>query len=398
MLSKKRASILLIVLVTIAFASLALVAFIDRASNDLLVAARVAEANRLRADAYSALEVTLGVLNEFIQADGGALHSPAEGWSDPLGFAGYEPASGRTIEVTFEDESGKLSLPHADANQLTNLFTSWGVTQSDAEELADALLTWMRKDHVASTDAGTPDYDRADIPYAAPQRSLRSFDELAAIDFVKKIFYDENGQPNDLWHKFAATFSLYDFNPPNLNSAGSGTLTALGQSDPTLQNQLSSYLQGTGDYKQQGPGYFKSTADANNLFGAQAVPQGVGTQILALRIIVTVHEDNSSFRLETVVTQKNQAKAIASTEQVTLPDGTTTNTPGVPLPATASNGPASPANNSPGPATPATPASTGASATTTVQLNYPFTLLEVHEEIIDNPAKTSPSPNDSPST
>jgi len=388
MLSKKRASVLLIVLITIAFASLALVTFIDRASNDLLVSARAAEANRLRADAYSALEVTLGVLDEFIQADG-ALHSPAEGWSDPLGFAGYEPASGRTIEVTFEDESGKLSLPHADANQLTNLFTSWGVTQSDAEQLADALLTWMRKDHVASTDAGTPDYDRAAIPYAAPQRSLRSFDELAAIDFVNKKFYDENGQPNDLWHKFASTFSLYDFDPPNLNAAGPGTLTALGQSDPALQGQMSSYLKGTGDYKQQGPGYFKNTTDANNLFGAQAVPKGVGTQILALRIIVTVHEDNSSFRLETVVTQKNQAKAIAATEQVATADGTATNAANGAT--TANNGPAS---TSPG----AAPASSGTSVTNTVQLNYPFTLLEVHEEIIDNLAKPSPSPDATPST
>ncbi|HXA81305.1 MAG TPA: hypothetical protein VNV14_08535, partial [Opitutaceae bacterium] len=382
------ASILLIVLITIAFASLALVTFIDRASNDLLVSARAAEANRLRADAYSALEVTLGVLDEFIQADG-ALHSPAEGWSDPLGFAGYEPASGRTIDVTFEDESGKLSLPHADVNQFTNLFQSWGVTQSDAEQLADALLTWMHNDHVASTDAGTPDYDRAAIPYAAPQRSLRSFDELAAIDFVNKKFYDENGQPNDLWHKFASTFSLYDFDPPNLNAAGPGTLTALGQSDPALQGQMSSYLKGTGDYKQQGPGYFKNTTDANNLFGAQAVPKGVGTQILALRIIVTVHEDNSSFRLETVVTQKNQAKAIAATEQVATADGTATNAANGAT--TANNGPAS---TSPG----AAPASSGTSVTNTVQLNYPFTLLEVHEEIIDNLAKPSPSPDAIPST
>jgi hypothetical protein len=392
MLSKKRASILLIVLITIAFASLALVTFIDRASNDLLVSARAAEANRLRADAYSALEVTLGVLNEFIQADG-ALHSPAEGWSDPLGFAGYEPVSGRTVEVTFEDESGKLSLPHADANQLTNLFTSWGVTQSDAEQLADALLTWMRKDHVASTDAGTPDYDRAAIPYAAPQRSLRTFDELAAIDFVNKKFYDESGQPNDLWHRFATTFSLYDFDPPNLNSAGSGTLTALGQSDPSLQGQMSSYLKGTGDYKQQGPGYFKSTADANNLVGAQAVPKGVGTQILALRIIVTVHEDNSSFRLDTVVTQKSQAKAVAATEQIATSEGTATNAADGST--TANNGANSMANNSPGTAT---GTNNGATATTTVQLNYPFTLLEVHEEIIDNPATPSPSSNATPPT
>jgi hypothetical protein len=379
MLRKKRASILLIVLITIAFASLALVSFIDRASNDLIVSAREAEATRLRADAYSALEVTLGVLNEFVQADG-ALHSPAEGWSDPLGFAGYQPASGRTIEVTFEDESGKLSLPHADANQLTNLFQSWGVTPTDAEQLADALLTWMQKDHVASTDAGTPDYDRAAIAYAAPQRSLRSFDELAAIDFVNKKFYDENGQPNALWHRFASAFSLYDFNPPNLNSAGSGTLTALGQSDPTLQHQISSYLNGTGDYKNQGPGYFKTPADANNLFGAQAVPQGVGTQIMALRIIVTVHQDNSSFRLSTVVTQQNQAKTIASTEQTSTSDNTATN-----------NAAGTTTNNSPN-------STNSASATTSVQLNYPFTLLEVHEEIIDNLANPSPPPDTPPTT
>jgi general secretion pathway protein K len=388
MLRKKRASVLLIVLIMIIFTAFALEAFIDRASNDLLVEARAATANRLRADAYSALEVTLGVLNEFIQADG-ALHSTAEGWGDPLAFAGYEPASGRTIEVTFEDESGKLSLPHTNANQLTNLFQSWGVTQSDAEELADALLTWMTNNHVASTDAGTPDYDRATLPYAAPQRSLRSFDELAAIDFVNKKFYDENGQPNDLWHRFASAFSLYDFDPPNLNSAGANTLAALGQSDPGFQGQISSYLNGTGAFKQQGPGYFKTPADASNLFGAQAVPQGVGTQILALRIIVTVHEANADFRLEAVVTQQNQAKAVASTEQVSTSDGTVT-TPSAP--GAAGTPGATPALG----VAPTTNNSTVTSAT--AQLNYPFTLLEVHEEITNNTVKPPPPPNTPPST
>jgi type II secretory pathway component PulK len=376
MLSKKRASVLLIVLITIVFASLALVSFIDRASNDLLVEARAATANRLRADAYSALEVTLGVLNEFIQVDGG-LHSPAEGWSDPLGFAGYEPASGRTIEVTFEDETGKLSLPHADATQFANIFQSWGVSSSDAEELADALLTWMSKDHVASTSAGTPDYDRADLPYAAPQRSLRSFDELAAIDFVNKKFYDENGQPNDLWRHFAAAFSLYDFTQPNLNSATSDTLAALGQSNPTTQQNLSDFIKGTGNYKPQGPGYFKSTSDAASIFGGQTVPQNLGTQILALRIIVTVHEANAVFRLETVIAPPNGAKTVASTEQSspTSSNSTVTDT------ATAGASPAASAN-----------------ATTTPQLNYPFTLLEVHEKIIDNVANPSPPPGNHPST
>ncbi|MGA3007054.1 MAG: type II secretory protein PulK, partial [Opitutaceae bacterium] len=139
MMREKRASILLIVLVMIIFTAAALHAFMERASDDLLVEVRAATANRLRPDGYSALEVTLGVLNEFIQANGG-LRSPAEGWGDPLAFAGFEPASGHTIEVTFQDESGKLSLPETNATQLNNLFQSWGVTQSDAEQLTDALL------------------------------------------------------------------------------------------------------------------------------------------------------------------------------------------------------------------------------------------------------------------
>jgi hypothetical protein len=380
---KIRSSVLIIVLITIAFAALAVSLMIERASTDLLVEARAATANRLRADAYSALEVTLGVLNEFIQADG-ALHSPAEGWSDPLTFAGYEPPSGRKVEVSFVDESGKLSLPHTTANQLTNLFQSWGVSQSDAENLADALLTWMSKDHVASTDAGTPDYDRAAIPYAAPQRSLRSFDELAAIDFVNKKFFDEHGQPNDLWRKFASAFSLYDFDPPNLNSGAGSTLTALGQSDPAFQKQVSSYLKGTGQFQQQGPGYFKDTSDVTNILGAQSVPQGVGTQILALRIIVTVYQGNSSFRLEAVVTQPNQAKAIASTEQTsTSTSNSTVTTPSTP------GGAAGPGSSGSG-VLPAT--SNGSGAQAPPQLNYPFTLLEVREEISGNTPQPPPEP------
>ncbi len=392
----KKASVLLVVLITILFTAFALVAFIDKASNDLLVEARAAASNRLRVDAYSALEVTLGVLNEFLQVDG-ALHSPAEGWGDQLDFAGYEPASGRTVEITFEDESGKLSLPHADATQLTSLFQSWGLTQSDAEQMSDALLTWMRKDHVSATTVGTTDYDRAPIPYAAPQRSLRTFDELADIDFVKEKLYDENGRPNDLWRHFAAAFSLYDFSQPNLNGAGSDTLTALGQPNSSLQEQISSYLKGTGEYQRQGPGYFKTGTDATNLFGAQILPKGVGTEILALRITVTVHDANTSFSLVTVIAPPNGAKTVASDEQVstsTSTDATAPKDPDAPTPAANNQNPAA---GTPKPGAAAGPTSTGNAPAAVVQLNSPFTLLEIHGEILENAAKPPSSPDTPPS-
>ena len=122
------------------------------------------------------------MLQNFRTVDG-SLRSPAEGWSDPLGFASWAPAEGHTVDVEFEDESGKIPLPRVDAVQLTALFTAWEMSASDAERLTDALLNWMKKDYVGTV---TPDYDQATIPYAVPARSLRSFSELAAIDVAAR--------------------------------------------------------------------------------------------------------------------------------------------------------------------------------------------------------------------
>jgi hypothetical protein len=112
--------------VTLLFAATALTLFIEKASDDLLVESRVAAARRLRLEAYSALETTLAVLQDFQLVNGG-LRSPAEGWGNPLEWAGYVPAEGRAITVEFVDESGKLSLPHLTPNTLVELFKSWDI-------------------------------------------------------------------------------------------------------------------------------------------------------------------------------------------------------------------------------------------------------------------------------
>src|ERR1043165_1535429 len=61
----RRGFVIVVVMVTMLFATAALLTFMEKASNDLLVEQRAATANRLRAEAYSALEVTLAVLEEF---------------------------------------------------------------------------------------------------------------------------------------------------------------------------------------------------------------------------------------------------------------------------------------------------------------------------------------------
>src|SRR3954467_14243784 len=94
----ERGSVLVIVMITLIFTTFALVAFIEKASGDLLVEARAAESARLRAEAYSALETTLAVLDDF-RTVGNGLHNPAEGWGNPLDFAAWTPHDGRTVEV-----------------------------------------------------------------------------------------------------------------------------------------------------------------------------------------------------------------------------------------------------------------------------------------------------------
>jgi general secretion pathway protein K len=308
----RRASVLVIVMITLLFASFALVAFIERAANDLIVDQREAETRRLRREAYSALEVTLAVLDEFREV-GNGLRSPAEGWSDPLAWAGYTPTEDRKVEIAFEDESGKISLPRADAQVLARLFQSWDINQSEADSLADALMGWMHGDYTYRT-AVTPDYDTGPIPYESPGRSLRSFDELAAIAVVREKFYDTAGRPNDLWRRFASAVSLLNFPKPNLNGARAESLAALGQYDPTARQNLSDYLSGNGIYQTQGPGYFRDVNEAARLTGFGGNPAAFSTSISALRITLTVIDGQSRFRLSAVVApQGGGASAITTT-------------------------------------------------------------------------------------
>ena len=378
------ASVLVIVMITLLFAAFALVAFIEKASNDLLVEHREAQARRLRMEAYSALEVTLAVLEDFRLATNG-LHSPAEGWHDPLAFAGYVPTEDRTVDIAFDDESAKLSLPTANAQILSRLFQVWQLTVADADAAADALMGWMKHGHTYTTSV-TPDYDHGPVPYEAPGRPLRSYQELAAIEKVRELFYAADGRPNELWHRFVDNVSLLNFAKPNLNAAKPDVLMALGQFDQTQQQNLTDYTSGKGSFKTQGPAFFQNTGDAQRITGGTGGNSAAfATTISALRVNVTVHDGRSEFRLAAVVTTGNAAQTVQTTA----------------TPATAKPAPAgSAATNPPATAANAPAARSATAATATGQtaaprnLNYPFTLLEIREndEIPPPPPPPPPSP------
>ena len=360
-----RSSVIVMVMITLLFAVAALTAFIEKAGNDLLVEVRQSDARHLRREAFSALEVTLAVLEDFREADTG-LHSAAEGWGDPLTWAAWTPSEGRTVDVSFQDESGKIPLSHADLTTLTNLFVSWQIQPADAEKLADAIEGWMKSGYVYTT-ALTPDYQDAQVPYAEPGRPLRAFSELAAIDGAKEFFFDENGLPNGNYWRFVNDVSVFNYPQPNANGANPDVLAAVGQYTESQQQHLSDYVAGTGQYAQQGKQWFQDTTSLAAVAGLGGNANQFGTTITALRINITVHEGRSIYHLSAVVAPQGGATTnqTAATNPVAAASTTSAAT-------TAS------VTNTAQPSSTATAASTAAAAAQSI--NYPFTLLQMVED------------------
>jgi general secretion pathway protein K len=368
--------VLIVLLITLVFAALLLARLVEASSTDLLIAVRTADRDRLRADAYSALETTLAVLEDFRVIDG-ALHAPAQGWGDPLGYAGYEPRPGVVIDVAFEDESAKLSLPALRPDALPPLLTQLGLGPNDATRVSDALLAWMRLGYNAATgDADPGAYQRHDPPAQPPYRSLRSFDELASINVARDYFYDAAGQPTQLWRDFVARVSLYQFSGTNLNTADPAVLLSSGwdetQAD-ALQKHLATVTAGS-----EAPPYLRSTADAGRVLGKVSL-SGFGAQVHCLRVIVTVREGAASMRLMALVAPPGAA--LLPKALVADPANPANTSRGLATPSRVGQGAppavaAGPRDSAPG-ANSRQPES--GSGPVTNSLRYPFTVLEISE-------------------
>lgn len=291
-------SVILLVLVTVLLAAFMVTKFVDRAGTELLADARAGHLALLRREAYSALETTLAVLAE-VRAIDQELHSPAQGWDRPLEYAGHQPGTGIVVETVIADESGKLSLPRTDAATLEALLVVLGLAPDQAERAADALLVWTRPEHLpVALELDGSNYERAPLPYHPARRPLRSFAELAAIEVVQDLFFDEQGRPNRLARDFMAHVSLYSFERVNLNAAPPAVLLTAGF--PLAQvDAWSAHARrqnGTG-----GPAFYRSTEEAAAVLGVNGAMEKFSTRVAALRITVIVRDGASVYRLVAVV-------------------------------------------------------------------------------------------------
>jgi len=364
--SPRRGSVIVLVLVLVLLTAMLLNRFIESTSVGLLLETRYADREHLRQDARAALEVTLATLADFIAVDHG-LYTPAQGWSDPLAYAGYTPRPGVTIAISFEDESGKIPLPNASRDTLFALFEHLGLADAEANKVTDALFFWIQDGYVP-TNAEVDDsvYAAAVTPYQPAHRSLRSFDELRSVLVARDFFFDADDQPKPLFKEFSDSVSLYSFSTSNVNAALSSTLAA-SLLDDSQAKTIADYVSGTGSRLAGAPPYLRSGKDYRDVMGS-APNNGLGTTIKCLRIKIVVTEGAANLTLTALVAQPGQAA----------------------LPPVATVGDTTSAQNQVGTAnttstdTAAAGQSQATGSTTRTQssspLNYPFVILELNEE------------------
>ncbi len=111
------------------------------------------------------------------------------------------------IDLTVQDESGKVDINAADGATLQALFALAGADEDAARKLAAAVLDWRDPDDLVQPEgAEDPDYEAAGLPYGAadyPFRLSAEIQQVLGMDYelYKRLadwitVYGGSGQPN----------------------------------------------------------------------------------------------------------------------------------------------------------------------------------------------------------
>lgn len=298
---RRRGSIVVVVLVLVALASMLMVRLIEDNSLELALAARESDRIRLRAEAWSEMELALATLAEINRIDSNRLHVPAQGWGDPHAYAGIGIRPGLSITYTFEDESAKLPLDKLSLLELTNLLEALGLSLRDAQSVADAIFAWTKpgyqpQDALASELA----YERAGLAYRPPGRALRSFDELRSVGVARDFFFGPDGRPRQLLADFQRCVSLYSFGGTNVNTCEPEVFKAKGYDDRTIE-QIVAYRTDPARRPSGNAPYFSSITEFRGVTGNPALSNGLSTLCRLVRVRVRLQEGRGSHEVSALV-------------------------------------------------------------------------------------------------
>ncbi len=315
--TRRRGSIIIFVLGMIFLLSILLVQFMDQILPHIQMNAMKNSESDLRRVAYSSLEVTLAVMAEYAELDG-ALYAPTQGWHDPLTFTGISFPEADSVEIEFQDETGKLPFSSLYDDDVTFLVIlgDLGFDDYTATELVDKFQDWVDEDDLVRPDGAENDfYLDAPIPYEPANQPLGSLRELGLIGGFREEFFDLYGRPNELFYNFESRFSAVNDGNVNINSADP-SLFSMGEDGINYEQQ---------DYWDflNGDDGVRGTADDRYFATSSMVPESlrsgipgvsVTNEISWLTIIIRAKRGLSIFELRALVSMQGKLPSNRRTE------------------------------------------------------------------------------------
>ncbi len=292
----KKASVLLFVMAMIFASSVILMSIAEYASIALRSRATASKEYDLRLDAYSALNATAAILNEYAEIDGG-IYSVLQGWEKPFADGRISLPSGSQADVVVVDESGKIPLRNTSSSKLAKYLEALGLSETDSLKYSDLINDWIdSNDNADIRGAEYLDYDHnSALP---PNRPMESFRELAFVKDAKDIFFDENGEPTELYRKFTSVFSLEPFKNINLNSASEEVLNVLMESeDKDYTQNLYLALRGKIGAVDNDILWCKNSADLRNRGVSEYPTQNAAFKAQFLKIFITIKRGLAQYNL-----------------------------------------------------------------------------------------------------
>ena len=141
------------------------------------------------------------------------------------------------IDIRIYDPTGRIPINALSDEQMSDLLEEGlGFDFSTTQELKDTWTDWIDADDNRSLNgAESDDYESLDPPYRPANRPIESLDELKLIQTWKEEFFDEFGQPNELYYRLQSMVTTLHNQPVNVNSASPIVL------DYLLLNKLNTF-------------------------------------------------------------------------------------------------------------------------------------------------------------
>ena len=185
MVGKNKGSILVFILALIVLLSVLCMRLMKETVQELRHVSQFHRRDDLRMHAYSALDVAVGALNEFMMIER-TLYAPSQGWGDPLSYAEISPLDSRVQwTISLIDESGKVPISAISEKDLVSLFSIMRaeedslVNEDDGQPFYDSLMDWQDADDEERDEGAEDDfYEDLEFPYFTPGKKIESFEEF----------------------------------------------------------------------------------------------------------------------------------------------------------------------------------------------------------------------------